>query len=429
MLKVFNLKDITGDITSCLPVPSDDDQLPIEEVRSIINQVIDQGDNALIELTEKFDGYKVANFKVRKDELGRALNAIDPKLREALEKMRDSISEYHRHMLFIPKAYEYQGVVITPLVRPVKRVGIYVPGGRALYPSTVLMCAIPARVAGVEELVLCVPPLKDLSSFNVVMAAAKLAEVDEVYTVGGAQAIAAMAYGTQSINKVDVIVGPGNKYVTAAKRLVAGKVGLPAAYAGPSEVVVMADENANPSYVAMDLIVQAEHGPDGLSWLVSDSGTLIDEVNKIIFTLIEKQPRRSEIISTLEKGGYAVLVDSVQKALDVVNFIAPEHLEIMWKNPQEVAVGVQNAGAVFLGSLSTAAFGDYIAGPSHVLPTFRTARFSAGLTTLDFVRYGHSIDVSAQAIKQLGSYAVTMAQTEGLFAHGESIAIREQDTC
>lgn len=430
MLKILNLKGFVGTYEDVLPAPVQEHDLPIDDVKAIIEDVKKNQDEALRRLTEKFDGVKIDDFRLSPDELTRAYFSIDENLREALEKARDSISGYHRHMLFYPQTYIKNGVIIKPLIRPVRRVGIYVPGGRAVYPSTVLMCAIPARVAGVQELVLCVPPKQGADLVDdVVLAAAKLAEIDELYTVGGAQAIAAMAFGTESIKKVDMIVGPGNIYVTTAKRLVAGEVGLPAAFAGPSEVVVLADETANAKCVACDLIVQAEHGPDGLSWLVTTSSELIEQVSLELTEMIKSEPRRQEIEMTLSKNGYAVLTDSINQGVDVVNVIAPEHLEIMCKNAEEIAVGIENAGAVFLGNLSTAAFGDYIAGPSHVLPTFRTARFSAGLTTIDFIRYGHSIEITEEAVNNLASSAIEIAETEGLKAHAKSIKLREEKPC
>jgi histidinol dehydrogenase len=288
------------------------------------------------------------------------------------------------------------------------------------------MTAIPARVAGVEEVVLCSPPGPDGRVPAGILAAAALAEVDEVHPVGGAQAIGALAYGTESIGKVDVIVGPGNVYVATAKREVGaeGAVGLPAAFAGPSEVVVVADETTPPEYAAIDLVVQAEHGPDGLAWLITWSAHTADAVSEAVARLVAASPRKADLEATLGGGGYAVLVDGPEQAAAVANAIAPEHLELMNASPESLVPLVRNAGAVFCGPYAPASVGDYVAGPSHVLPTFGTARFSSALRVDDFLKWIHVVSLDAEALERVAPDVAALAEAEGLPAHAESVRLR-----
>ncbi|MBV9284341.1 MAG: histidinol dehydrogenase, partial [Acidimicrobiia bacterium] len=294
--------------------------------------------------------------------------------------------------------------------------------------STVLMTAVPARVAGVGEVVLCSPPRPDGKVPPGILAAAALAGVDEVHPIGGAQAIAALAYGTESIRPVDVIVGPGNVYVATAKREVGaeGVVGLPAAFAGPSEVVVVADDTTPPDYAAIDLVVQAEHGPDGLAWLITWSEAVADAVSDAVARLVAESPRRADLESTLDGGGYAVVVDGPEQAAAVFNAIAPEHLELMNADPESLLPLVQNAGAVFCGVDAPASVGDYVAGPSHVLPTFGTARFSSALRVDDFVKWIHVVSLGGGALARLAPHIAALAEEEGLPAHAESVRLRDR---
>jgi histidinol dehydrogenase len=287
------------------------------------------------------------------------------------------------------------------------------------------MTAVPARVAGVVEIALCVPPDRRIGGIAPsVLAAARLAGVGEVYAVGGAQAVAAMAYGTESIRPVDVIAGPGNVYVALAKQEVAGDVGVAAAFAGPSEVVVVADATARPEWVAIDLIVQAEHGPDGLAWLVTWDEAVADAVCDAGDVLLDRAPRAAEVRSTLAAGGYAALVDDEAAALAVVNAIAPEHLELQCERAQELAAAVDNAGAIFCGPYSPASVGDYVAGPSHVLPTYGSARFASALTVTDFCKDHHVVTLDRAGLERLGPHVISLATQEGLDAHAESIRLR-----
>jgi histidinol dehydrogenase len=311
------------------------------------------------------------------------------------------------------------------LTRAVERAGIYAPGGRARYPSTVLMCAAPARVAGVGSIALCVPPASDGQVDDATLCAAAVAGVDEVYRIGGAQAIGALAYGTESVPAVDVIAGPGNAYVAEAKRQVSGVVGVASAFAGPSEIVVVAGPGANPEFAAIDLVVQAEHGPDGLAWLVTWDAKLLDAVSAEVDRIVAASPRRADLESTLATAGIACLVDGPVEALAVSNTVAPEHLQLMVPDQEaELLDLVQSAGAVFLGDWSPASMGDYIAGPNHVLPTNRTARFSSALRADDFRKHLHAVRVAPEALRALGPKVVVLAETEGLPAHADSVRRR-----
>ena len=298
------------------------------------------------------------------------------------------------------------------------------PGGRAVYPSTVLMTAVPAAVAGGDEVVLCVPPGPDGAVPDVVLAAAAVAGVREVVSVGGAQAIAAVAYGTETVRPVDVIVGPGNVYVAIAKQEVAGVVGVPSSFAGPSEVVVVADGSAPADYAAVDVILQAEHGPDGLAWFVTWNAEFADEVLAAIDRLVADAPRRADIESTLASSGIAVVCDSADQAIEVANFIAPEHLELQTADDDALLPSVRHAGAIFCGAHAPASLGDYVAGPSHVLPTNGTARFASALTVRDFMKDLHVVHVDQDGLEALGDAVEALAGAEGLDAHAASIRIR-----
>jgi histidinol dehydrogenase len=284
------------------------------------------------------------------------------------------------------------------------------------------MCAVPAQVAGVNEIVLCVPPGPTGHIDDATLAAAAVAGVHEVYRVGGAQAIAAMAYGTESIDAVDVIVGPGNRYVAEAKRQVSGVVGVASAFAGPSEVVVIAGPETPPELAAIDLVVQAEHGPDGLAWLITWSEAVADQVTAHVERIVRDSPRRTDLEATLDSGGYVVMVDGAKQACAVANVVAPEHLEIL--TDESLLPQVMSAGAVFLGPMSPASMGDYLAGPNHVLPTNRTARFASALRVDDFRRHIHAVSVDEKALEALGPHVVTLAETEGLTAHAQSVQLR-----
>ena len=426
-LQRLDLRTIAGDVRPHLPRPELAGEGPIAAVRAILAEVRDHGDGALRRLTAQFDGAAIDTLRMPPADLAAALEAIPPALRHALEAARDAILEYHRTQAApAPEPHRRDGVTIRDLTRPVDRAGVYIPGGRAPLHSTVLMTAVPARVAGVKEVVLCTPPSKDGTVAAATLAAAALAGVDEVYRVGGAQAIAAMAYGTETIRPVDVIVGPGNVYVSLAKHEVAqaGLVGVPSGFAGPSEVVVIADDETPVEMAAIDVIVQAEHGPDGLAWLVTWSEKAADRITDAVTDLTKRAARRDDIESTLAKGGYCVLVSGPEQALEVANAVAPEHLELMSADPESLVPLIRNAGAVFCGPYSPAALGDYLASPSHVLPTYGTARFASGLQVDDFLKRIHVIEAGPPAIAKLAPFITAIAESEGLSAHADSIRLR-----
>jgi histidinol dehydrogenase len=427
---VLNRLDLRGvaDPVPMLPRPSDGDDGPAEVVADIIADVRSNGDDALRRLTERLDGVVLDDIRVDSDTCARALESIDPALRHALEVAADNVTGFHRSQVRVDHHWERDGIVVRGRTVPVDRAGCYVPGGRAAYPSTVLMTAIPARAAGVGQVVLCVPPERTSGSVaTVTLAAAAVAGVDEVYAVGGAQAIAAMAYGTQSIAPVDVIAGPGNMYVALAKRMVAGRVGIAAAFAGPSEIVVVADHTTNVDSAAVDVMVQAEHGPDGLAWLITWSTDVADAIDARIAELAAVAPRSTEISATLSSNGWLALVDGPIEAIELANHIAPEHLQLMCDGADDLADSVRSAGAVFCGPLSPASFGDYVAGPSHVLPTHGSARFAGALTVDDFTKQVHVITVDEAGFARFGPVVETLAVAEGLEAHADSVRVRRTD--
>jgi histidinol dehydrogenase len=424
MLQRLDLRGIRGDLTGVLPRPQVAGDEPVAAVRAIIDEVRAGGDAALRACTERFDGIALDDLRVPADELDAALAAVPPDLRAALEAAAERIAAYHRATVAPEVVHRHDGIRVRELRRPVDRAGLYVPGGRASYPSTVLMTAVPARVAGVPELALCVPPDRSGSVPPEVLAAAALAGVDEVWRVGGAQAVAALAFGTESIRPVDVIVGPGNVYVSVAKREVAGQVGVPSAFAGPSEVVVVADATAPIEAAAVDVVVQAEHGPAGLAWLVTWDEAVADAVSSEVARLVAESPRRAEIESTLTDGGYAVVCDGPEQALAVANAIAPEHLELITEDPDALLPLVRSAGAVFCGPWAPASVGDYVAGPSHVLPTFGSARFASALRVDDFVKHVHVVDLDRDALARVGPHVTALAEAEGLAAHALSVRLR-----
>jgi histidinol dehydrogenase len=417
VLRRLDLRGAGLDLRDRLPRPTQAGEGPLAAVQEILADVRRRGDDAVRELTERFDGVRIDDLRV---DVEGAVERIPGALREALEVAHDNIRAYHETQVVAEVSHERDGVVVRDLRRPVDRAGLYVPGGRASYPSTVLMTAVPARVAGVPEVVLCAPPPIP----DVVLAAAAIAGVDEVYAVGGAQAIAAMAYGTKTIRAVDVIVGPGNVYVALAKREVAGVVGIPSAFAGPSEVVVVADASAPPAFAAVDVVLQAEHGPDGLAWLVTWDEAVADAVTEEVRRIVEASPRRADIEATLDGGGYAVLCDDAEQALAVANAIAPEHLELMTEDPEVLLPMVRHAGAVFCGPWSPASVGDYLAGPNHVLPTNGSARFSEALRVDDFVKHVHVVTLDESALRRVAPHVTAIAEAEGLAAHAESVRTR-----
>ncbi|MGP0109075.1 MAG: histidinol dehydrogenase [Acidimicrobiales bacterium] len=428
-LRRLDFRGFTGDrkaLRAAVPSPTDEQERSSEAVAAIIGEVRADGDAALRRLTAKFDGVELDELQVPAAEIRAALGRVPSELQDALDIAHDRILAYHAHesAAVVADDFDSGGIRVRDLVRPVGRAGCYAPGGRARYPSTVLMCSVPAHVAGVEEIVLCVPPGPGGHIDDATLAAAAVAGIDEVFCVGGAQAIAAMAYGTQSIDPVDVIVGPGNRYVAEAKRQVSGVVGVASAFAGPSEVVVIAGPDTPTEWAAIDLVVQAEHGPDGMAWLITWSEAVAEAVAAHVDRIVKESPRRAELEATLGAGGFAVLVDGPKQAIAIANIVAPEHLEILTGNAESLLSQVTSAGAVFLGPNAPASMGDYLAGPNHVLPTNRTARFASALRVDDFQKHIHAVSVSDKALEVLGPHVVTLAETEGLPAHAQSVRLR-----
>ena len=426
MLVRLDVRDARADLADRLGDrhrPSDDLAITAA-VTSILDAVLTRGDAAVRELTAQFDHAQIDELRVDPAELEAAAVATPSDVREALEVAATRIRAYHAAQATVPPStFAADGVTVSEAIRPVDRAGLYVPGGRAAYPSTVLMTAIPAAVAGVPERVLCVPPAADGAVVAVTLAAAFLTGVEEVYRVGGAQAIAAMAYGTESIGAVDVIVGPGNAYVDAAKRIVAGegRVGIDGP-AGPSELVVIADASADPREVALDLAAQAEHGPGGTAFAVAWDEDVLDAIIDALAAYVADAPRAAEIQSTIASGGRAVLVRDAEQAVAVANLVAPEHLELLTRDADELVHEVRHAGAVFVGVPT--AIGDYVAGANHVLPTGGAARFSSALRVDDFRRHMHVIRATPEGLQAVGPAAATLARAEGLVAHAASVERR-----
>ena len=427
MLTRLDLRACTDLRAALVPPAADADadaDADLASVRGIIATVREHGDAALRDFTERFDGCRISALRVPATDLEAALRGASPEFRAALEYASGEIRAYHEAQVEPDVELERAGVSIRAVTRPVERAGLYVPGGRANYPSTVLMTAIPAQVAGVSELALCVPPDSSGLVPAATLAAAALVGVTEVYRVGGAQAIAALAYGTESIRPVDVIVGPGNRFVALAKREVAGTVGIES-FAGPSEVVVVADGSVPADLVAADLLAQAEHGPGGAAVLVTWNVELADAVDVALDGQIAADGRRApELAATIAGVGRTVLVSGPDDALTAVDVIAPEHLELLCVDARALSGRVRNAGAVFVGPWAPAAVGDYVAGVNHVLPTARTARFASALRVASFTKHIHIVELTEAALARVQPHVEAIAAVEGLDAHARSVTLR-----
>lgn len=393
-------------------------------VDQIIREVQAKRDQALYQLTETLDGARLDSLLVTLDEIEQAQNQVDSTFIQHLKEAAERIRRFHEHQK--RKAWmlsEEDGTVLGQLVRPLERVGVYVPGGRAAYPSTVLMNVIPAQVAGVEEIVMTTPPQPDGRLYAPTLVAARILGIEKIYKVGGAQAIAALAYGTETIPAVDMIVGPGNIYVALAKQAVYGQVAIDS-IAGPSEVIVIADHTATPTYVAADLLAQAEHDPMASAILITPSQELADQVAYEINQQLEKLTRKEIADASIKNNGAICIVQDLHEAFAVANRLAPEHLELLIEEPWQWLGKVKNAGAVFLGEYSPEAIGDYFAGPNHVLPTNGTARFFSSLGVDNFVKKISVISYSKEACLRDGPKVIQLAEMEGLEAHAKSIQVR-----
>lgn len=397
-----------------------------EKVVAILQEVKAKKDEAVFAFTKKFDGADITaeNIVVTEEEINEAYALVDPSLIEIICKAKENIRVYHEKQ----KQYSWfdskpNGIMLGQKVTPLHRVGVYVPGGKAVYPSSVLMNILPAKVAGVDEIVMTTPPGKDGKVNPNTLVAAKEAGVDVVYKVGGAQAIGAMAYGTECIPKVDKIVGPGNIYVALAKKAVYGHVNIDS-IAGPSEILVIADETANPRYVAADLLSQAEHDELASAILVTTSETLAQKVSEQVEIFVEELTRTEIMRKSLENYGYILVADTMEDVIDIANEIASEHLEIMTKNPYDVMMRIRNAGAIFIGEYSSEPLGDYFAGPNHVLPTNGTAKFFSPLSVDDFIKKSSIIAYSREALEEIHLDIEHFAEAEKLTAHANSIKVR-----
>jgi len=395
-----------------------------ETVRKILNDVKEQGDAAVLKLTHQFDRHTLPleKIKVSAEEIAAAFNEVKPEELAALKEAEKRIRLFHERQKQDSWTYEEEGVMLGQMVRPLAVAGIYVPGGKASYPSSVLMNAIPAKVAGVERVVMC-SPFPDAVTRPHVLVAADLAGVTEIYKVGGAQAVAAMAFGTDTIPRVDKIVGPGNIFVALAKRLVFGTVDIDM-IAGPSEILIVADSSANPAYVAADLLSQAEHDEDAVPILVTPDAVLAEEVGRELEKQVKALSKKAIAEVSLDNNCFLLITKSLEKAVEMANEIAPEHLELSVENPSEWVKKVNNAGAIFMGHYTPEAMGDYLAGPNHVLPTSGTARFSSPLGVYDFIKRTSLISYTKEALQSCGKNVIMLAEMEDLGGHANSVKLR-----
>lgn len=421
MIKIFNTENIS--ISEILK--REQTSSGVEDiVADVIANVRKNGDSALKEYTKKFDKADLSSLEVTDEEIEEAFNKVDDKFIEIIKKAKENIYSFHKHQVrnsFVIS--ENDGVVLGQKVLPIRRVGLYVPGGTASYPSSVLMNCIPAKIAGVEEIVMTTPPSADGSVNPVILAAAKIAGVGRIYKVGGSQAIAALAYGTESIPAVDKIVGPGNAFVAEAKRQVYGLVDIDM-IAGPSEILIIADGTCNPEYVAADLLSQAEHDKLASAVLITDSEKLAKSVSEQLEIQLATLPREEIARTSIDNNGKIIVTESILKAVEIANMIAPEHLEICVDNPFDYLDKVKNAGSVFLGKNCPEALGDYFAGPNHTLPTSGTARFSSPLSVDDFVKKTAFTYYTLDALSKVSEDIAYFAEKEGLSAHARSAVVR-----
>ena len=390
-------------------------------VRNILSDVKKNGDAAVEKYTRKFDSHNLT-LKLTSAEFKRSAKTADKKIIKALELSARRIQDFHERQKEKSWSFKKNGALLGQIIRPIERIGVYVPGGKASYPSTVLMNVIPAQVAGVEDIALCVPtPNGEINPY--VMAAIELLGVKEVYRIGGAQAVGAMAYGTKSVRKVDKIVGPGNIYVALAKKIVFGEVDIDM-IAGPSEILIIADESANPSFIAADLLSQAEHDEIASGILITDSESLAENVLRELDNQLKSLKRKAIALKSLERFGAVIKIKSIMEAIDIANEIAPEHLEIVTKHPEKDVENIKNAGAIFLGQWTPEPLGDYCAGPNHTLPTGGTARFSSPLGVYDFIKRTSLLQFNKKGFMLLSDTVEAIADIEGLEAHANTIRIR-----
>ncbi|HAE60857.1 MAG TPA: histidinol dehydrogenase [Eubacteriaceae bacterium] len=425
---IMNSKDITQEkVDYILNRNYSQNKKTEETVASILNDVRDNGDSAVLRYTEQFDGVQLKDLKVCASEIQKAYESVDDDFIKTLIEASKNIEDYHKHQISETWIKSFSpGIRLGQLITPIDRVGLYVPGGKAGYPSTVLMDAVPAKVAGVKSIVLITPPGKDGKVNPYILAAAKIAGVDEIYKVGGAQGIAALAYGTESIKPVNKIVGPGNIFVATAKKQVFGKVDIDM-IAGPSEICIIADEKSNPDFIAADLLSQAEHDEMASSMLITWSKSLAEATEKSVYKQMEDLSRKDIMKKSIESNGKIFIVDDLESAIALSNLIAPEHLEVMVDDPERTLDKITNAGAVFLGSYTPEPIGDYFAGPNHTLPTSGTAKFSSPLGVYDFVKRSSILYYSKDSLEQVKEKVADFAEREGFTSHANAIRRRFYD--
>ncbi len=422
MIKIMDFSSISRDEIFARA----EDKFDVSDiVTEIIDNVKENGDKALFEYCEKFDKAILSSLEVTKEEIDNAFSSLDKEFIDILCEAKENIEKFHRHQVrnsFIIS--EENGIVTGQKITPIEKVGLYVPGGTAAYPSSVLMNCIPAKIAGVSEIIMVTPPTG--GSVNpAILAAAKIAGVDRIFKIGGAQAVAALAYGTQSVPKVDKIVGPGNAFVAEAKKQVFGKVAIDM-IAGPSEILVIADSNSNPAHIAADLLSQAEHDKNASAVLVTDSMDLAKKVQLEIENQLLSLPREEIARVSIDNNGKIIVTESLMLAVDVANEIAPEHLEICTDNPFDYLANIKNAGSIFMGRHCPEALGDYFAGPNHTLPTSGTARFSSPLSVDDFVKKSQYTYYTEDAFNKIADKVAIFAEKEGLSAHARSATVRKK---
>ena len=424
MIKIMKYGEIPDSEIFARAVPETDVEKTVSE---ILEKVRKKGDSALREYTERFDRVKLESLEVTGEEISKAFETVEPEFIKVLKQAEANISKFHSRQVrnsFIIN--DSDGIVMGQKVIPLDRAGIYVPGGTAAYPSTVLMDTIPAKIAGCGEIVMVTPPGRDGKVNPVILAAAKIAGVDRIFKVGGAQAVAALAYGTESIPKVDKIVGPGNAFVAEAKKQVFGRVSIDM-IAGPSEILIIADGKSNPRFLAADLLSQAEHDEMASAILITTSTELAQNVEKEIEGYLKVLSRKEIIEKSLENFGYILIAEDMDEAIEAANEIASEHMEIVTKNAFEVMMKVRNAGAIFIGEYSSEPLGDYFAGPNHVLPTNGTAKFFSALSVDDFIKKSSIVYYSKSALRDIHKDIIQFATSEQLTAHANSIAVRFED--
>ena len=420
MIKIYNYGEVSNDEIFA----RDNIAANVEPaVTAIITDVRARGDEALLDYTARFDKAVLTSLEVTAEEIGEAFEAVEPEFLEILREAAANIRLFHEKQVRNSFVLNRGGVVMGQKVTPIERVGLYVPGGTAAYPSTVLMDSIPAKIAGCETIVMVTPPGADGKVNPVILAAAKIAGVDRIFKVGGAQAVAALAYGTASVPRVDKIVGPGNAYVAEAKKQVFGKVAIDM-IAGPSEILVVADDTADPRHVAADLLSQAEHDRMASAVLVTDDAAFAQAVSRELELQIPRLPRQDIARASIDNNGKIIVADTLMKAIDIANEIAPEHLELCVDNPFDYLDSVKHAGSIFMGKHCPEALGDYFAGPNHTLPTSGTARFSSPLSVDDFVKKSQFTYFTRDALGQVADQVAYFAEKEGLHAHAKSATIR-----